>query len=53
MTRFPAITRATRWALLALAMAAGLGFVPEYRSKAFVQKQADAKVIKEVGVVTE
>src|SRR6266567_8434683 len=28
----------TRWALVALALAAGLGFVPEYRSKAFKQK---------------
>ena len=43
------LSRATRWALLVLALAAGLGFVPEYRSKAFVQKQADAKVIKEAG----
>jgi hypothetical protein len=43
------LTNATRWALLVLALAAGLGFVPEYRSKAFVQKQADAKVIKEAG----
>jgi len=43
------LTKATRWALLVLALAAGLGFVPEYRSKAFAQKQADAKVIKEAG----
>ena len=43
------LTHATRWALLVLALAAGLGFVPEYRSKAFVQKQADAKIIKEAG----
>src|ERR1041385_8310731 len=43
------LPKLTRWALLVLALAAGLGFVPEYRSKAFVQKQADAKVIKEVG----
>ena len=43
------LTKATRWALLVLALAAGLGFVPEYRSKAFVQKQADEKVIKEAG----
>jgi hypothetical protein len=39
----------TRWALVALALAAGLGFVPEYRSKAFKQKEADKQVIKEVG----
>jgi len=43
------LTKASRWALLMLALAAGLGFVPEYRSKAYVQKQADAKVIKEAG----
>src|SRR5580765_7669886 len=39
----------TRWALVALALCAGLGFVPEYRSKAFLQKKADQQVIKEVG----
>ena len=43
------LPRVTRWALLVLALAAGLGFAPEYRSKAFVQKQADTKNIKEVG----
>lgn len=43
------LTPAARWALLVLALAAGLGFVPEYRSKAFAQKQADEKVIKEAG----
>lgn len=43
------LTKATRWALLVLALAVGLGFVPEYRSKAFAQKQADEKVIKEAG----
>jgi hypothetical protein len=39
----------TRWALVALALTAGLGFVPEYRSKAFKQKEADKQVIKEAG----
>ncbi len=39
----------TRWALVTLALAAGLGFVPEYKSKAFKQQQADKQVIKEVG----
>jgi hypothetical protein len=39
----------TRWALVALALAVGLGFVPEYRSKAYKQKEADKQVIKEVG----
>jgi hypothetical protein len=38
-----------RWTLLALALTAGLGFVPEYRSKAFVQKQRDAENIKATG----
>jgi uncharacterized protein with von Willebrand factor type A (vWA) domain len=43
------VTRSARWALVVLALAAGLGFVPEYRSKAYVQKQADQRNIKEVG----
>lgn len=43
------LSRATRWAVLVLVLAAGLGFVPEYRSKAYLRKQADAKNIKEVG----
>jgi len=43
------LPRATRWALVALALAAGLGFVPEYRSKVFRQKKADEANIKETG----
>ena len=43
------LPKVTRWALLALALAAGLGFAPEYRSKKFVQEKADAKNIKEAG----
>src|SRR5581483_4884184 len=43
------LPKASRWALLVLALSAGLGFVPEYRSKAYVQKLADTKIIKEVG----
>lgn len=43
------LPKAARWALLWLALAAGLGFVPEYRSQAHLRKQADAKVIKAVG----
>ncbi len=43
------LSRASRWALVVLALAAGLGFVPEYRSKDFLQKEADQKVIKETG----
>lgn len=43
------LTRASKWALLVLVLAVGLGFVPEYRSKPFLQRQADAKIIREVG----
>jgi len=43
------LPRVTRWALVILALGAGLGFVPEYRSKAFLQKKADQQNIKEVG----
>ncbi len=43
------LPKISRWTLLILALAAGLGFVPEYRSKAYVQKQADKKVIEDVG----
>jgi hypothetical protein len=43
------LPRASRWALLVLAIVAGLGFVPEYRSKAYLQKQADQENIKDAG----
>ncbi|MDB6122789.1 MAG: hypothetical protein JWQ71_1782 [Pedosphaera sp.] len=43
------LPRVTKWALVVLALTAGLGFVPEYRSKAYVQKQTEKKVIQEVG----
>src|SRR6185436_9416834 len=43
------LPRVTRWALLVLLLGAGLGFVPEYRSKQYLQKQADAANIKETG----
>jgi predicted nucleic acid-binding Zn-ribbon protein len=43
------LPKATRWALVVLAVGAGLGFVPEYRSKSFLQKKADDQNIKEVG----
>ena len=39
----------SRWALLILLLGAGLGFVPEYRSKEFLQKQHDAANIKDTG----
>jgi hypothetical protein len=43
------LPRTSRWALAVLALGAGLGFVPEYRTKAYVEKQADATAIKEAG----
>ena len=43
------LPKVSRWALLILALSAGLGFIPEYRSKAFVQKQNEKTIIKEVG----
>ncbi|HWH68015.1 MAG TPA: hypothetical protein VNT26_01410 [Candidatus Sulfotelmatobacter sp.] len=43
------LPKTIRWSLLALAMGAGLGFVPEYRSKAYLQKKADERTIKEAG----
>ena len=43
------LPRFTRWALLILALGAGLGFVPEYRSKSYRQKKADEQNIKEAG----
>lgn len=39
----------SRWALLVLLVAFGLGFVPEYRTKAFVQTRRDAEIIRETG----
>src|SRR5947207_2936983 len=38
-----------RWALLVLVLAATLGFVPEYRSKAYLQKKKEAQIIKDTG----
>jgi len=43
------LPRATRWAVIVLVLCAGLGFVPEYRSKAYKLKKADEQNIKEVG----
>jgi len=43
------LPRISRWSLLVLAICAGLGFVPEYRSKAYLDKKQDAEVIKSVG----
>jgi hypothetical protein len=38
-----------RWALVILALCAGLGFVPEYRSPALLRKKAEQQNIKEIG----
>lgn len=43
------LPRVARWALVVLLVAAGLGFVPEYRSKEYVQRQAEASNIKDTG----
>ncbi len=39
----------TRWALLVLVLTATLGFVPEYRSHAYLQKKKEAGIIKDTG----
>jgi hypothetical protein len=43
------LPRTSRWALLALTLAAGLGFVPEYRSKEFHQRQREQESVREAG----
>ncbi|HRT08044.1 MAG TPA: hypothetical protein P5233_06605, partial [Candidatus Paceibacterota bacterium] len=43
------LPRSIRWVLLVLVLCAGLGFVPEYRSKTLLQKQAEADNLKETG----
>jgi uncharacterized protein with von Willebrand factor type A (vWA) domain len=43
------LPKAGRWALVTLALVAGLGFVPEYRSKAYLQQKAEQQNIKEAG----
>src|SRR4051812_4018140 len=43
------LPKATRWALVLLAMSVGLGFVPEYQSKKAKQKDKEQQVIKDVG----
>lgn len=40
---------ASRWALVVLALGSGLGFVPEYRSKAYWEKQREAEVVRDTG----
>lgn len=43
------LPKASQWALIFLVLGVGLGFVPEYRSKDYVQKKADEAVIKQTG----
>jgi predicted nucleic acid-binding Zn-ribbon protein len=43
------LPRVSLWALAALALGAGLGFVPEFRTKAYLQKQQDALAVKQAG----
>ncbi|MSU35178.1 MAG: hypothetical protein EXS36_08690 [Pedosphaera sp.] len=43
------LPRLARWVGLAAVAAVGVGFIPEYRSKAYVEKKKDAEVIKEIG----
>jgi hypothetical protein len=45
------LPRATRWALAALALGAGLGFLPEYRTPAYLQKKQDARAVKAAGKI--
>ncbi len=48
MLRFE-LPRLARWTVLVLFAGATLGFVPEYRSKAFLDAEREAEVIKETG----
>lgn len=43
------LPRASRWALLVLALGVGLGFIPEYRTEAYRQKELETAVVKDVG----
>ena len=43
------LPKATRWALIVLAVGAGLGFLTQYRSKSFLQKKTEQQNIKETG----
>jgi hypothetical protein len=43
------LTRASRWAFLIIALTAGLGFAPVFRTKAYAQKQADQNIIQDAG----
>lgn len=43
------LPQATQWALLVLLLAATLGFVPEYRSKQYLQNQREAEIVRDTG----
>ena len=43
------LPRSSRWALVALTLGAGLGFVPEYRTKDYLDKKQEAQAIRETG----
>ena len=43
------LPRLARWCVLVLALSAGLGFVPEYRSDAHRQRQQEALILQETG----
>ncbi len=43
------LPKVTRWALVVLVLAGGLGFIPEYRSKAYLKREAERQSIQEVG----
>lgn len=43
------LPQTSRWALVTLALAAGLGFVPEYRSQAYLQAKREQSVIRQTG----
>src|SRR2546427_1398151 len=43
------LPRIARWSLLLLVLGFTLGFVPEYRSKAYLQKKKEAEIIRDTG----
>ncbi len=43
------LPRASRWSLPILALVAGLGFVPEYRSREFLERQREQESIRDAG----
>ncbi len=43
------LPKTSRWTLLVLTLAVGLGFVPEYRSKDFLRRQREQEGVREAG----